>query len=335
MKKIALMLMSLLILTVFMGCANEVAAEPTDATEESTEQAEVVTEEETQRLSITHKLGTVDIPKAPKKVVSIDLATIDTLKALELSDSIVGISSSRASYLEDVLGDLPVVGSMFEPDFEGIASLEPDLIFISARTSKAYEDLSEIAPVVYLNYPGIDNPNIIDTVKNNVALIASIYGVEEKASDLNNALDAQVLETTDAIGQLENKDALMLLISGKKINAYGPEEKSRYGYVFNLFGYQSDVSQEQLDNNASTHGESISYEFISEINPDYMFVIDRGAVTGEGDSSASDTLNNAFIEQTEAYKNNHITYVSSEEWYMTVGGYQSLTKIIEELNPTQ
>ena len=41
-------------------------------------------------------------------------------------------------------------GTLFEPDFEKIMEYGPDLIIISGRASKQYEELSKIAPTVYM-----------------------------------------------------------------------------------------------------------------------------------------------------------------------------------------
>lgn len=320
MKKSVLFVMVAIFLAVsLIGCAAPAVAEEAPA--------------ETTSVTVEHKLGAVEVTKNPQTVVCIDLASVDTLKALGVADSVAAVSNIPAAYLSDVIDGLPVVGSMFEPDYEAIAELEPDLILISARTASVYEDLAEIAPTVYLNYPGIDNPSIVDTVKENVELLASLYGLEDKAAELVAELDTAVAGTQEAVSTLENKNALMLLVTGKVINAFGPEENSRYGYIYNIFGYESTTSQEQIDEDASTHGDSISFEFIAEVNPDYIFVIDRAAITGDSDVAASDTLDTEFVDGTNAGQNGNIIYISSEHWYLTVGGYSSLMQIVSELNP--
>jgi iron complex transport system substrate-binding protein len=291
----------------------------------------MVQEQASSTITIEHKLGTIEVPLNPTKVVTLDVAALDTLIALGVEDSIVGISSLIPAYLADAVSDTTIVGTMFEPDYEAIAGLMPEVIFISARSSSVYEDLAEIAPVVYLSYPGIDNPLIVDTVFGNVELLASIYQKEELASTLIAELQKNVEQTSESIAQLENRDALMLIATGKEINAYGPEESSRYGFVFNTFNFVSPVSQDQIDAEVNKHGKTISFEFIAEIDPNYIFVIDRGVVTASSDVLASDTLDNAFVNNTKAGQNAHIIYLSGEQWYLTVGGYTSLATIVSEL----
>lgn len=43
------------------------------------------------------------------------------------------------------------VGTLFEPNFEKLNEIKPDVIFISARQSKVYEELNKIAPTIQLN----------------------------------------------------------------------------------------------------------------------------------------------------------------------------------------
>ena len=67
------------------------------------------------------------------------------------------------------------------------------------------------------------------------------------------------------------KKALIILANEGKISAYGPG--SRFGILHDVFGFGA------VDPNieVSTHGKDISNEYIVEMNPDYLFVVDRGA----------------------------------------------------------
>ena len=53
----------------------------------------------------------------------------------------------------------------------------------------------------------------------------------------------------------------------------------------------------------STHGNETSFELIVELNPDYMFVLDRDAAIGtEGAQLAQEIVENELIQGTDAYK---------------------------------
>src|SRR5690606_41003609 len=68
------------------------------------------------------------------------------------------------------------------------------------------------------------------------------------------------------------------------ISAYGPG--SRFGILHDTLGVAPAVE----DVEAATHGEAISFEFILETNPDWLFVVDRDAATGEGGEAAAQVL---------------------------------------------
>ena len=59
----------------------------------------------------------------------------------------------RSSYIVSCLGDIIIKSS--SADIEGILSVEPDLIIMSPRQEKIYDQLAEIAPTVIIN----DNAN--------------------------------------------------------------------------------------------------------------------------------------------------------------------------------
>ena len=46
--------------------------------------------------------------------------------------------------------DFAPLGSVWEPDYEAINALEPDLLIVAGRSSRIYADMKEIAPTVDL-----------------------------------------------------------------------------------------------------------------------------------------------------------------------------------------
>ena len=73
------------------------------------------------------------------------------------------------------------------------------------------------------------------------------------------------------------------------------------------------------------------FEYIADLNPDYLFVVDRGAVVG-GESSAQGTLNNELINSTDAAKNGNIIYLDAALWYTATGGFTSTLKMVDEVS---
>ncbi|AXF57108.1 ABC transporter substrate-binding protein [Salicibibacter kimchii] len=134
----------------------------TACSEENTDKAtgdEGNTSSENEEITVEHDLGETNVPVNPETVVSFDFGLTDSIR--ELGGNISGIP--KAGVVPEHLSELESdkyedVGDLFEPNFELINEMQPDVIFISGRTSDNYEELSEIAPTVYMD---IDDENYI------------------------------------------------------------------------------------------------------------------------------------------------------------------------------
>src|SRR5699024_4831591 len=80
----------------------------------------------------------------------------------------------------------------------------------------------------------------------------------------------------------------------------------------------------------STHGQQISFEYIVDKNPVYIFVIDRGAALGN-EGTAQSILDNDLIKSTDAYKNGRILYMDSQSWYTIAGGFSSTETMLNDI----
>lgn len=76
-----------------------------------------------------------------------------------------------------------------------------------------------------------------------------------------------------------------------------------------MFGVKP--ADDNLD--VSTHGQSINFEYIVETNPDYLFVVDRDAVVGDG-AAAKTTIENDLVKGTKAFKEGIIIYLDPAYW---------------------
>src|SRR5699024_3704546 len=84
---------------------------------------------------------------------------------------------------------------------------------------------------------------------------------------------------------------------------------------------------------ASTHGMNVSFEYVTEQDPDLLYVIDRGAAIGE-ESAAEIVVENKLMEKTKAYKEDNIIYLDPEYWYLSGGGLQSVSMMVEDVDST-
>ncbi|WP_332065672.1 siderophore ABC transporter substrate-binding protein [Bartonella sp. CB189] len=273
-------------------------------------------------VTINHVSGTTPVPTSPKKVVVFDLATLDNMKRLGIS-AVAGVpEGKKPEYLQEFDdAKYEKIGTIFEPDYEKIAALQPDLIVISSRTQTKYKDLSKIAPTIDLT---VRNQDSLEDIKNNVSILGKIFGKEEEAkkeiAQLNENLE-KVRKSTKGKGT-----GLILMTSGGKISALGPQ--SRFDIIHSQFGIAAATDKLTVQK----HGQLISPEFILETNPDWLLVIDRDAAIGREGQSAAQLLNNELVHRTVAGKQNQIIYLDSWNWYRASGGLTGLNEAAEQIS---
>jgi len=274
-------------------------------------------------ISVKHELDEkpVEVQKNPEKVVVFDWGILDTLDKLGVKVAGIPKGGSVPPYISQYDDDQYVnVGNLKEPDFEAISEIGPDLIIISGRQGESYDELKKIAPTIYL---AIDTSRYVESFKENMEILGKIFGKEDEIQSELETIDKKIEEASKKIKET-GKNALFVIANDGKVSAFGPG--SRYGLMYDVLGFTPVDSN--LD--ASTHGQSISFEYIAEKNPDYLFVVDRTAAVG-GESSAKEVIENDLVKNTKAYKEGHIVYLDPNYWYLSGGGVVSFSAMIDEV----
>ena len=271
-------------------------------------------------VNITHSLGETQLSINPSTVVTFDYGILDTLDALGIEVAGLPKSSLPASLSKYQDAKYMDLGSLFEPDFESIYALKPDVIFISGRQSDLYVDFSEIAPTIFV---GLDTTDFLNAFKGNLSMLEKIFPAVSAISEEIISIEARV-EALYAKASNHDSHALVLMVNNASISTFGLN--SRFGYIFDTFG----VTPTDTTIVPSNHGQTVSFEYISEQNPQILFVIDRGTIV-EGNSSAETLLDNALVNQTDAKKHNNVYYLNAEAWYLTVGGLNAMNTMIADI----
>ncbi|KAA9178099.1 siderophore ABC transporter substrate-binding protein [Enterococcus durans] len=263
----------------------------------------------------------VEVQRNPQKVVVFDNGSLDTLDALGVGDRVIGaVTKNLPSYL-DKYKDVESAGGIKEPDLEKINQLQPDLIIISGRQSDYKEELAKIAPTLYL---AVNTKEPWESVQQNVNVLAEIFGKEDKAKEELATLTKEIEKTKEKACKLE-QTALVTLVNEGQLSAYG--SGSRFGLVHDVFGFKQ--ADDQIE--ASTHGQSVSYEYILEKNPGILFVVDRTKAIG-GDDSKDNVSANELVAQTDAGKNDQVISLQPDVWYLSGGGLESMKLMVEDVN---
>jgi iron complex transport system substrate-binding protein len=263
--------------------------------------------------------GPVEVER-PERVVVFDIAAIDTIGALGIDP--VGVPDNLYfPWLDPLKATATPVGTLFEPDFEAVAALGPDLIVVGGRSSTQYDALAEIAPTIDMTITGAEA--LTSEARARVEAYGTLFGKEEAAAELAAALDESV---ADAKAAIEGKGTgLVLLTNGTKMSAFGPG--SRFGWLHTDLGLPAAVTTSY----DGSHGESVSFEFVQKANPDWIVVVDRAAAIGQDGASARETLDNPLVHETTAWKEDHIVFLDPGSMYIASGGIRSLTGILRQI----
>ncbi len=274
-----------------------------------------------QDFTIAHPQGETVISGTPQAVLTQDWAVFDNLVALGVP--VAGVPSSNApGYLAGKIPpDAIQIGSLFEPDYEAIAASGADIYLVASRSRTAYETAKDLLPTVDLT---VDNAALVAGVKHNIEVLGEIFDREDKAAELNAALDAKVAEARAlAAGK---GTALVLVTNAGNIGVYGPE--SRVAWIYNELDMPSAMAAVEDGDHG---GDTVSFEFILETNPDWLFVVDRDAGVGGSGGAAAALLDNELVNQTTAASEGHIVYLDPQAAYISMHGYSGIMLLLDQV----
>lgn len=270
-------------------------------------------------VTVETALGPVAVEAEPAKVAVFDIPALDSLTTLGVP--VAGVPNKLYTpYLQERVGDAAVVGTLFEPDFEALAVMAPDLVVIGGRASSQYDAVSKVAPAIDMTIRGT---GIVEQAKARLTAYGEIFGKTDEAAEVIAQIDTKLDEAKAAVADKGN--ALIILTNGTKISAFGPG--SRFGWLHEALNLP--VAAEGLA--AETHGEAISFEFISETNPDWILVVDRGAAIGQNGDAAEATLDNPLVASTKAAQSGQIIYLDAAPVYVAGGGATALQITLDEI----
>lgn len=272
---------------------------------------------ETERVVIQTEKGEVSVVENPKRIVTFDYALVDYLMAMDIEPEVIGaVLNSAPDYQQEALAQSKEIGTLKGPDLEKIAEITPDVIFIGGRTIDFYDELSKIAPVVYLT---VDNADLINSIKSNTEVYGKIFNKVDETKDALEELD-QLVASIEPV----DENALVIMYNEGQLSNFGPE--SRFGFIFDLFGYQP------VDENieVSSHGVDISYEYIAQNKPDKIFVVNRNLIHG-GNVDIDTFYTNPLLADLKL----DVIELDPNTIYQVGGGLLSIQKTINEIIGSQ
>ena len=303
----------------FAGCGSEVEETPETITIKA--------------LNANKEFADIEVPYDPERIAILDMPALDIIDSLGLGERIVGSAKVTIEYLtdynpDDSNGEILNLGSVKTADMEQVALCEPDIIFIGGRLSASYDALSEIAPVVYL---AVDyEKGVVESTADNAKTIASIFGKEEEIEDKVTGFQTRI----DALkAVVEGKNVLLGMYNNNAMSLM--DTNSQLSIIANEMG-ANNLGETVGEVDKPAHGDDASWETILDLNPEYMFILDRSTATGaadEGVLGAKEVIENDLIKTLDVYKEGKIVYFiqHANVWYTSTGGIQALNTMLTDL----
>lgn len=271
------------------------------------------TPSKSETITVEHAQGTTLLSAVPEIVLTLDLSALETLDAIGAKvTGVVGdhMPEHLSKYRESTYAK---IGTLFQPDYEAINAIKPDLVIVAARSSPRYKDLSRIAPTIDLS---TDDSAFLATAFRNARTLGRIFRKENEIETRIAHIEARIQSVRDRARTAGT--GLIILATGGRLSAYGP--RSRFGTLHSDFGITPAV--ETLDR--AIHGQGVSFELILKANPDWLFIVDRDAAVGRGGQPAAKLLDNPLVARTNAWKKSQVAYLDPVRWYLVGSGIVSL-----------
>lgn len=206
----------------------------------------------------------------PKRILSFAPSITETLFALGIGDRVVGVT--RYCNYPAQARNLPKVGGYFDPNYEMILTLKPDLVFLLKEHSSIKEFLNKNGIV----YKVIDNENV-NAILNSFTTIGAMFGKTYQADSLVSNFGSEV----PASAQFRVRPKILLCIgrdspgSGTISKVYLAGPKSFYSELIN------DAGAENAYADSTFSYPSFSGEGIIRLAPDIIIDL-TASVAGVG-----------------------------------------------------
>lgn len=284
---------------------------------------------------VTHGLGETEIPVDPSRVYVADPGGLDA--AIALDAAVIGATRWRDDvgvppYVSAVAGrEIPTPTDRFNPNYEAVLALDPDLIIVpdSADTTQ-YDLFSEIAPTVaYGADMGTgDRPswNVI------VEQLADFTGRTDRLDEVFSAYDADVERLRARIDDAGLSDATVAVVRPRstiEFRLYRPVGLSAGDTLWADAGisYQDVPESIMADNGVWA---PLSAERLDEVSAELVFIV---LPAGQAETAAAELESNSIWTTLPAVENGTVCLVDGEAsetaWFVV--GPLSLGQIVDDV----
>ena len=263
-----------------------------------------------------HKAGVaqaeaVSTVAAPQRPVVYDLATLDTMQALGIP--VAGVPKAQFPAYMAGYGDAKytVAGTLFQPDYEALSNIQPDLIIVGGRSAAKQDVLSKIAPTLDFS---VKPATMLQDIERNITQIADMYGKQEQGKALVARIKSEVAELNQLAAKAQ--PGVLLMAINERIMPQAPG--ARFGFLFDVFGAKSQLTAKDIP---ARGGPAFTFDDLAKLQPEWIYVIDRntgvGVAAGGGEIIPSTKVfDNDKVKSTPAGQKGQIVFLDPKGWYL-------------------
>lgn len=267
--------------------------------------------------TVRHAMGETTVEKAPVRVVTLDTGELDTM--VELGIRPVGAVDYGADGLpayfapEDIEG-VEVIGTIDAPNLEAIARLKPDLIVSSKlRHEKLYGQLSQIAPTVFAERPGV-------AWKRNFQLFAQATGREREAEETVERYERRVAELGVKLPDRRPAVSVTRIMADGKVRLY--QRANFLGLLLTDLGFPRPEPQ-----NVDDFAAEVSLEELTMADGDAIVLAVFDATENDHDEAVTAS---PVWQGLSAVKAGKVHTVDDQTWIGGIG-YRAAFAVMDQL----
>ncbi len=239
--------------------------------------------------------------ETPRRIVSLSPSTTEILYALNMEDRVVGVTDF-CNYPPEAKQKTRL-GGFLDPNFEAIASLKPDMVFILPEQQNVRNFLKEMK----IPFRIVNNKTVAD-ILGAIKIIGNVCRVQKRALALIDSLAGRV-EKIRKLTQGKSRPKVLVSIgrsigNGTLADIYAAGENTYYSELIRIAGGQNALQ------NKSVAYPLLSGEGLVKLNPDIIVDIIFGAAK---DSLAVEAAKKDWqqLPQIKAVRENQIFVINA------------------------
>lgn len=287
--------MSLFILCAAAGCGGSEKNAPAENTSGG--------------ITVTDDNGrTVTLNGVPQKIVPLSASFLEPLHNL---DAKVAARVSAKAGILDEYKNLPEVGNVYNINIEKVIEQQPDLVIAyKGMNDKFVRNFEENGiPVVVLEM------RTYAQVKNTVSVLGKICGSEDKAKQLNDAMDKRI---ADVKAKMPDKKLRIAILHSTAQNVTVQLEGSIAGSTAQLLGFTNIAAGSMpLENNSTAAPYSL--ETLVAANPDIIYITSMGKLETVQDAMLKSISASPAWQSLAAVRSGHVYFLPQELFLLSPG----------------